>query len=79
MRLCLESYPIQENWMVQWQGVLDDPEYLADVIEIVEAITAKPGVYVLLSLWHDPSFTDLGWPTVGTTAVWEFLAATFIW
>ncbi len=77
VRLCLESYPTQENWMVQWQGVLDDPEYLADVIEIIEDITARPGVYVLLSLWTDPSFTDQGWPTQGTNAIWERLAETF--
>ncbi len=77
VRLLLESYPDDQGGAVQWQGVLDDPEYLADLVEIVGHLRTKPGVYVLLSLWVDPTFSDLGWPTADTTAIWQQLAATF--
>ena len=69
IRLDLESYASS--------SVLNDPSYLADVQAIVDHIGEKPGVYVMVSLWHDPSFTDLGWPGPGTSTVWEQLATTF--
>jgi len=31
---------------VQWKSVVDDPQYLADVVENVTHMTSKPGVYV---------------------------------
>jgi endoglucanase len=73
----LESYPDNSGGQVQWQGVLDDPDYLQSLVEIVEHIGTKPGVYVMVSLWADPTFSDLGWPTADTIAVWERLAETF--
>jgi hypothetical protein len=75
VRLDLESYA-QEDWMVQWAGVLADPAYVADVTAIVDHITAK-GAYVLLSQWVDPTFSDLGWPTAATIEEWEAIAALF--
>ena len=77
VRLALESYASPESGMVQWQNVLDDPEYLADIVEIVDHIGSKSGKYVLLSLWVDGSFTDLGWPAAETRQEWEKLAETF--
>ncbi|HYO56721.1 glycoside hydrolase family 5 protein [Archangium sp.] len=82
IRLNLESYasPYHENVnvpRVQWQGILDDPQYLAHVKEIVDYIGTKPGVYVLLSLWEDPTFSSLGWPTGQTIPIWRKLAKTF--
>ena len=77
VRLCMESYRDRPDWGVQWQGILDDAEYLEDIVEIVEAITAKPDVYLLLSLWQDPTFTELGWPTSATIPIWEVLATRF--
>jgi endoglucanase len=76
LRLDLESYSTADG-RSHYQGVLQDAAYLADVVEIVRHIGKKPGVYVLLSLWIDPTFTDLGWPTAGTTEVWKKLAETF--
>ncbi len=76
IRLDLESYG-SAGGRVHWQGVLDDPGYLADIQDIVAHATAKPGVYVLLSLWIDPSFTASGWPTPATNLVWARLAEVF--
>lgn len=69
VRLVLESYGEP--------SVLADPAYLADIKRIVDHIGTKPGVYVLLSLWHDPTFTELGWPSEATRSVWEQLTMTF--
>ena len=69
LRLDLESYSSS--------SVLSDPSYLADIEAIVDHVGTKPGVYVMVSLWHDPSFTGLGWPGEGTSSVWEQLAHTF--
>jgi endoglucanase len=47
------------------------------VKELVDYIGTKPGVYVLVSLWQDPTFSTLGWPTEQTIPVWQKLAETF--
>ncbi len=77
IRLLLESYPDNSGGQVQWQGVLDDPAYLQAIIDIVDHIGTKPNLYVLLSLWVEPTVSDLGWPTEDTIEVWELLAETF--
>jgi hypothetical protein len=78
LRLVLESYPSDGGFRAQWMGVLDDPGYLADLRMIVSHIGTKPGTYVLVSLWADPTFTpsqdpaqppdptkpEGGWPTL---------------
>lgn len=69
LRLTLESYGTP--------SVLTDPSYLADIERIVEHVGTKPGVYVMVSLWHDPTFSASGWPTASTHPVWEQLAMTF--
>ena len=76
IRLVLESYASAEG-RVHYQGILDDPAYLADIVEIVRHIGTKPGVYVMVSLWDDPTFSSLGWPTAQTIEIWEQLAYTF--
>jgi Cellulase (glycosyl hydrolase family 5) len=76
IRLDLESYASSAG-RVQWQGVLDDPAYLADIGRIVDYIGTKPGVYVILSIWVDPSFSSLGWPQARTNSALATLAATF--
>jgi endoglucanase len=78
VRLDLESYSSDDGYRVQYLGVLDDAAYLTDVKEIVAHIAAKPGVYVMLSLWEDPTFSALGWPTAETIHIWERLAAEFL-
>jgi hypothetical protein len=76
LRLLLESYSAP-NGRTQWRGVLDDPAYLANLREIVSYATAKRDVYVMISLWQDPSIGPDGSPTADTNRVWQKLAATF--
>jgi len=76
LRLALESYG-SAGGRTHYKGVLDDPAYLKDIQAIVAHIGKKPGVYVLLSIWVDPSLSSLGWPTAQTIKIWEKLAATF--
>lgn len=81
VRLNLESHSqtlgVNQN-LRHYGGVLDDPGYLAEVVEIVRHIGEKPGVYVLLSLWEEPSFDqELAIPTSRTQQIWRLLAAVF--
>jgi hypothetical protein len=78
VRLTLQADLYPQPYQVQWQGVLDDPDYLADVVDIVRHLEDK-GVYVLLSEWSDPTFTELGWPGPITQVEWALLAETFLW
>jgi len=75
IRLDLESSPSADN-RVQWQGVLDDPSYQADIQNIVSHVASK-GAYVLLSLWIEPTTTVNELPTDATFAVWRKLADLF--
>lgn len=77
VQLALESYASDGGGRLHWQNVLDDADYLADLQRIVQHARGKPGVYVVLSLWLDPSFTSDGWPTQETRAVWARLAEAF--
>lgn len=86
VRLDLESYAATDGYRVasNYRGILDDPQYLADVQTIVRHITGK-GTYVLLSLWEDPTFTqtaaphvELGWPTAQTNQEWSKLAQSVL-
>lgn len=78
IRLDLESYAAPQPGYVHWASLLDDPAYLADVVTMVQHVGTKEDVYVLLSLWIDPSFDDNGWPTAQTNATWQLLASTFL-
>lgn len=57
-------------------NVLGDAQYLAAVEEVVRYIEAK-NVYVILSLWIDPTFDANGWPTAATADEWKLLATQF--
>jgi hypothetical protein len=52
----------------QWQNLVDDPQYLADIVENVSHMTAK-GAYVLVTLFADPTMKpesgefDSEWPS----------------
>ena len=61
--------------MVHGLGVLADDAYLRDVQAIVDHVGTKPGVYVLVSLWNDDTFTSLGWATPSTLDEWRKLAS----
>ena len=76
VRLLLESYPDRgpNPGRAHYRNVLEDPEYFNDVMRIVGHIGKKRGVYVLISLWHDPSLGPLGWPTERTRTEWKKLA-----
>jgi hypothetical protein len=76
IRLDLESYPTQPG-AANWNSVRTDPAYLQHLRDIVAHAVTKPGLYVMLSLWIDPSFTSNGWPTADTTATWRILAQAF--
>ncbi len=76
IRLTLESYASADG-RIQWAGPLQDPGFLTDIVDIVDHVGTKPGVYVLLSLWIDPSFSDMGWPTPATSQIWAALAERF--
>lgn len=73
LRLCLESYESLQAWQVHGLSVLEDAAYLNDIVEIVEHIGEKDSVYVLVSVWNDPSLSDIGWPTAETIETWRVL------
>jgi len=76
LRLTLESYDKADR-RVTWRGALMDDAYLKDLQRIVHRIEQKPGVYVELAVWHDPSLDKMGWPTDETRKLWEKLVHTF--
>ncbi len=76
IRLDLESYAAAEG-RVAWKSALDDDAYLKDVQAIVEHVGSKPGTYVMLSVWLDPSLDAMGWPSDTTARLWDKLARTF--
>ncbi|TWT45807.1 Cellulase (glycosyl hydrolase family 5) [Phycisphaerae bacterium RAS1] len=79
VRLTLESRPIPDNpWARPAPGVLDDPAYADEIAQIVSSITDRPGKYVLLSLWIEPTVDENGWPTPQTDNVWTALAERFV-
>ncbi len=73
IRLTLESYD-SSGGRAGWASVMSDTAYLADVKAIIAHARTKPNLYVEVSLWVDPSFTAMGWPTAQTTATWQLLA-----
>jgi endoglucanase len=56
---------------------LHDVDYQAELRRIVDHVATKPGVYMMLSLWHDPTFTTQGWPSEDTRTVWRHLAREY--
>jgi len=76
LRLTLESYGAPDGRR-SWRTALDDDAYLRDLVSIVHHIEGKSGVYVELSIWHDASLDDRGWPTDRTRALWQKLVTAF--
>jgi endoglucanase len=70
IRLVLESRRPQDSYVA-------DANYRSRIREIVDYIGTKPGVYVLVSVWLDPSLDANGWPTVATNAILAQLAQDF--
>lgn len=42
----------------QWQNLVEDSTYFDDLVHNVEHMTSKPGVYVLVTLFSDPTMKD---------------------
>src|SRR6266545_2677875 len=69
----------------QWMNLVDDPQYLADVVANVEHMTEKAGVYVLVTLFADPTMKpdngeyDSEWPSSlgDSNSRYEALAEAF--
>jgi endoglucanase len=79
VRLLLESYPDDGHAKIgaartHYKNVLDDDDYFHDVMRMVGHVGSKKGVYVLLALWQDPTFSASGWPTSRTAQIWKKLA-----
>lgn len=70
LRLTLESRRSQDNY-------LTDANYRALVKEIIDYIGTKPNVYVMVSIWLDPSLDKNGWPTDTTNQILAQLAHDF--
>jgi hypothetical protein len=64
---------------VQWQTLTQDAGYLADIKTAVTHMTSKPGVYVMVTVFLDPTIDvdETGWPTMATIPVYQKLAETF--
>jgi hypothetical protein len=77
LRLLVESYA-EAQGRVNYAGVLKDPGYLQDLIEIIRYIGTKKNTYVLVSLWTEPTADKNGWPTEKTIPVWRTLAKALI-
>ena len=70
IRLVLESSSLS-------QTVTQDANYLADIKSIVAHAVSK-NIYTMVSLWIDPTFTSMGWPSnPATVNEWKTLATTF--
>lgn len=82
IRLLLESYADDAKAKlgngakrVHYKNILDDDDYYRDVMRMIGEVGKHKGVYVLVSLWNDPTFSPLGWPTQKTHFVWKKLAS----
>ena len=83
VRFDLEAYSGDDGWRQQWQRLTDDAGYRADMENVVDHMTSKPGVYVMVTVFDDPSMRpngsgyDAEWPTAETIPVYEALAEMF--
>lgn len=70
----------------QWQNLVADPQYLADVVQNVHHMTSKEGVYVLVTLFADDTIKpensdfDSEWPSSAgdTNTRYTALAQAFL-
>jgi endoglucanase len=82
--LSAKAAPLNQ-FELQWKNLVDDPQYLADIKTNVDHISAKSGVYVLVTLFADPTIKDNNtdfdseWPgSLGdTSSRYTRLAETF--
>jgi hypothetical protein len=82
--LSAKSAPFNQ-YELQWKSLVDDPQYLADIIQNVNHLTGKPGVYVEVTVFMDPTMKpetadpDSEWPSSAgdTNPVYTALAEAF--
>lgn len=83
VRFDLSANASPQSGQVQWKTLSDDPGYLADMTAVVKHMTAKPGVYVIVTLFQDPSMKpdnsdfDSEWPTDASLARYQLVAQAF--
>jgi hypothetical protein len=82
IRFLLESYGTADG-RTQWKSLVDDPAYYKDIQTVVNHLTSKKGVYVMVTLFLDPSMipdgqTHAEWPTDNTQPVYKMLAEAFV-
>ena len=76
VRLCLESY-VTANGRTHYASVLHDPDYLDDVVRIVNH-AGQLGLTLMLTPWVDASYPgSQGAPTPYLKQVWRVLASVF--
>jgi len=83
IRFNLWSFRDDGGFRAHWQSLLDDPDYYEDVQAVVNHLTSKPGVYVMVTVFIDASMIPDGelhatWPTQDTLPVYEKLAEAFV-
>ncbi len=76
IRLTVESYATSGGRVI-WASPASDPATLADLKTLVAHARTKPNLYVMISLWVDPTMTTMDWPTTQTSATWQVLARAF--
>jgi hypothetical protein len=83
IRFDLEAYAASDGYRRQWMSLGVDAQYLADIETMVAHMTGKPGVYVLVTLFQDPSIKDNNadfdseWPTDASLPLYAKLAEAF--
>ncbi|MEE2644422.1 MAG: cellulase family glycosylhydrolase [Myxococcota bacterium] len=76
IRLNLES-DATDSGRVQWRGLTMDEAYRDDIARIVHHIGRRTGVYVMVSLWEDPTLSPEGWPQDETDETYRLLVRLF--
>jgi endoglucanase len=76
VRINLESYALASG-RIQYRPLGEDRAYLTDLERIVHHIGQKRGVYIIISLWRDPSLSDEGYPTDQTLEILRLLVRSF--
>ncbi len=79
VRLNLESRAAApDEDAVHWAGILDDPDYLDDLVTLVDYIGGHDGVFVELAPMTDATFDEDGWPTDTSLDMMSTLVETFV-
>jgi hypothetical protein len=83
IRFNLWAFEEDGGFRLSFRSLVEDEQYYADIQEVVNHMTSKPGVYVMVTLFIDPSMEPDGgphatWPTTATLPVYQKLAEAFV-